>query len=125
MILTIRTEKPEAEIGLFTDDGQQIFYKKWQAHKELSTTILSVIKEPLGAQNIDFKDLIGMVFYKGPGSFTGLRIGASVTNALELKCVNENGEDWVQKGIIRLNNGENEPAVPFYGAEAHITQQKK
>lgn len=125
MILTIRTEKPEAEIGLFTDDGQQIFYKKWQAHKELSTTILSVIKEPLGAQNIDFKDLIGVVFYKGPGSFTGLRIGASVTNALELKCVNENGEDWVQKGIIRLNNGENEPAVPFYGAEAHITQQKK
>ena len=47
MILSIRTDKPEAEIGLFSADGQKLVYKTWQAHRELSSTILVVIKELL------------------------------------------------------------------------------
>ncbi len=125
MILTIRTDKPEAEVGLFDEMGQKISYKTWQAHRELSNTILAVIKEILVGQKLDFSDVSGIVFYKGPGSFTGLRIGASVANALQTKCVNENGENWVDKGIARLKKGENEPALPHYGEEAHTTQPKK
>lgn len=125
MILTIRTENPEAEIGLFLVDGARLAYKKWQAHRQLSETILVVVKELLDGQNEDFTALDGIVFYKGPGSFTGLRIGASVSNALKVKCVNENGEDWVKKGIERLKNGESELALPYYGEEAHTTQPKK
>jgi tRNA threonylcarbamoyladenosine biosynthesis protein TsaB len=125
MILTIRTDKQEAEIGLFSDDGQEVAYKKWQAHRKLSSTILVVIKEILNKQSLSFTDLSGVVFYKGPGSFTGLRIGASVVNALQAKCVNENGEGWIKNGIKRLNDGENEPALPHYGEEAHTTKPKK
>lgn len=125
MILTIRTEKPEAEIGLFMPDGKKLSYKTWQAHRQLSETILVVIKELLDGESADFKNIEGVVFYKGPGSFTGLRIGASVSNALKVKCVNENDEDWVKKGIERLKNGEAELALPYYGEEAHTTQPKK
>lgn len=125
MILSIRTDKPEAEIGLFSTDGQKLVYKTWQAHRELSSTILVVIKELLDNQNADFKDLSGVVFYKGPGSFTGLRIGASVANGLDAVCVNENGDGWLQKGLKRLANNESEPALPFYGSEAHTTTPRK
>lgn len=125
MILTIRTDKPEAEIGLFSADGQKLDYKTWQAHRELSSTILVVTKELLVNQNADFKDITGIVFYKGPGSFTGLRIGASVANALQAKSVNEDGEDWIEKGIERLQKNESQPALPFYDSDPHTTLPKK
>lgn len=129
MILTIRTDNPEAEIGLFDQAGVKLAYEKWQAHRLLSETILGKLEELLASQNLTFKDLTGLVFYKGPGSFTGLRIGCSVTNAIvyaeKLKSVGETGDNWIEKGLKRLASGESENLVPFYGAEPHITQQKK
>ena len=125
MILTIRTDKQEAEIGLFSNEGKKISYKTWQAHRELSSTILGVIKELLDSQKLDFKDITGVVFYKGPGSFTGLRIGASVANALQVPCINEDGENWINNGISRLPSDQSELAEPFYGGEAHTTTPKK
>jgi hypothetical protein len=44
IILTIRTDKPEAEIGLY-DDEKQIIYETWQAHRQLAETIHLKIKE--------------------------------------------------------------------------------
>lgn len=129
MILTIRTDKPEAEVGLFDKSGEEWAYKIWPAHRELSMTILSSIQEVLDAKKLTYDDLTGVVFYKGPGSFTGLRIGASVANSVayaqKISSIGESGNDWVQKGIDRLNNGQSETLVPEYGAPPHITQQKK
>lgn len=129
MILTIRTDKPEAEIGLFDNQGNEWVYKVWQAHKKLSETILISIQEVLDSKNLGYKDLTGLVFYKGPGSFTGLRIGASVANTIvysqNIVSVNESGNDWIQQGIRRLNKGQTEVLLPFYATEPHITQQKK
>jgi tRNA threonylcarbamoyladenosine biosynthesis protein TsaB len=129
MILTLRTDKPEAEVGLFDESGEQIGYEIWQAHRELSETILSKIENLLTANNLQKEDLSGLVFYKGPGSFTGLRIGASVANAfaysLTIPSVAETGENWVDEGINKLKNGESQMLIPEYGAPPHITQQKK
>ncbi len=125
MILTVRTDKPEAEIGVYSEDGLKLAYKTWQAHRELSLTILVVIKELLHGQDAEFKNITGIVFYSGPGSFTGLRIGASVANGLQTKCVNEAGENWIKNGVERLQKGESEPALPHYGEEAHTTLPKK
>src|ERR1051325_4319407 len=101
IILTIRTDKPEAEIGLH-EGPKQLAYKKWLAHRELAKTIHSKLEELLNKSNIQLKDLNGIVFYKGPGSFTGLRIGASVANALaysyEIPIVAKGGEDWIEEG---------------------------
>ena len=68
--------------------------------------------------------------YKGPGSFTGLRIGLSVGNALaasyDLPVSGQTGEEWITQGIIEILNGAGSPAVmPEYGAPVHITSPKK
>lgn len=128
-ILTIRTDKPEAEIGLF-DGTQQIAYETWPAHRELSATILTKIADMLASQHAELKDVQGIACFKGPGSFTGLRIGLTVGNtlaySLQIPIVGATGEDWQQEGIQKLLDGENQTSTfPEYGAEAHITQQRK
>jgi tRNA threonylcarbamoyladenosine biosynthesis protein TsaB len=124
--LTIRTDKPEAEIGIF-DGNKQVKYHAWQAHRELSETILKKIDSLLEEKG--HKRLGGIIAYKGPGSFTGLRIGLSVANALadslNIPIVSSTGEDWIQRGIERIDSGENEKQVlPEYGAPPHITKPK-
>lgn len=129
LILTIRTDKPEAELGLF-DGEKELAYLSWHAHRELSNTIHQKIDELLAPRKKTLQDLQGVVAFQGPGSFTGLRIGLTVANTLayglggSIKAAQ--GENWVQDGIHALENGEaDQLAMPEYGAEAHITKQKK
>lgn len=128
LILTIRTDKPEAEIGLY-DNGKQVTYETWYAHRQLSETLHKKIEDLLTSNNFKWADISGIACYKGPGSFTGLRIGITVGNALaeslSKPIVSESGDDWVRKALKRLSNDENEHvAQPNYGREAHITQPK-
>lgn len=129
LILTIRTDKPEAEIGLYSNEDQ-VNYLTWQAHRELSKTIHVKLSEQLASADVSLNDLKGIVVFKGPGSFTGLRIGLSVANALayslRIPIVGRTGEDWIDQGIKALKENVNEETVlPEYGALPHITQQKK
>lgn len=129
LIVTIRTDKPEADIGLF-EDHVKIADETWQAHRELSATLLTKLKELLEQNNKDWSDIEGIVIYKGPGSFTGLRIGFSVANTIAYSegtpIVSSNTEDWQQSGIARLQNNENEKvALPEYGGEANTTKPRK
>ena len=128
LILTIRTDNPEAEVGLY-DDEKQLAYEVWPAHRELSDTILKKIKELLDDQEKDFKDIQGIVCFQGPGSFTGLRIGITVADTFAYGLavpVVATQDDWIERGIKRLKAGENDRiALPHYGAPVHITQQRK
>ena len=128
MTLTIRTDKPEAEIGLF-EDQKQLAYRSWQAHRELGTTIHVTIKELMQEAGKDWPDLSGIIYYKGPGSFTGLRIGAAVANAAAVTAgvplASQNGQDWIKKGLKALADGRNEPAIPEYGSDPHTTIPRK
>lgn len=129
IILTLRTDKPEAEIALI--DGDKVLEQKtWLAHRQLAETLHSVIKETLQKQGKEWDEIQGIVVYKGPGSFTGLRIGLSVANALAFgvgaSIVGQTGDDWRKEGIKELLAGQNQKQVlPEYGADVHITQQKK
>jgi tRNA threonylcarbamoyladenosine biosynthesis protein TsaB len=128
LILSIRTDKPEAELRLFGDQSQ-LAEIVWQAHRELGTTIHVKIKELLDSQQKQLSDIEGIVAFQGPGSFTGLRIGLSVANALSdglgVPIVAARGDAWQPDGISRLQKGERDPlAMPEYGAPVHITQQK-
>jgi tRNA threonylcarbamoyladenosine biosynthesis protein TsaB len=128
LILTIRTDKPEAELGLF-DGEKQLAYLTWQAHRELAETIHQKIKEILDEHEKSLSGIEGVVVFKGPGSFTGLRIGISVANALadglDAPITGEEGEQWATQGIKRLLDRQNDRVVlPEYGAAPHITKPK-
>lgn len=129
LILTIRTDKPEAEVGLF-DGKTKLAYETWPAHRELSNTLHHKIQDLLKSQEKTYQNLAGIVCFQGPGSFTGLRIGITTADTfaygLELPIVAAKGDDWVRVGIKRLQNNENDRiALPDYGAPVHITAPRK
>lgn len=129
IVLTLRTDKPEAEIALY-DAGKVVAQETWLAHRKLAETIHTKIEALLQGQQKDWQDLNGIVVFEGPGSFTGLRIGVSLANAiaysLKIPVVATQSGDWAQKGIDRLLAGEqDEVALPFYGGDANITAPRK
>jgi len=129
IVLSLKTDQALAEIALFKD-SQKLDEIKWQAHRSLADTIHLKIKELLKRNKLDWDKIEGLICFKGPGSFTGLRIGLSVANALaySLNCpiVAELDEDWQKQGIKNLLASKNEKiALPNYGQEANITKPKK
>jgi tRNA threonylcarbamoyladenosine biosynthesis protein TsaB len=129
LILTLRTDKPEAEIG-FYNDTTKLTYVTWQADRQLAETLHLKLQELLETQSHKLADLGGIVVFQGPGSFTGLRIGISVANALAdglaIPIVGTQHDDWIGRGLQLLGDGKNEQIVlPQYGSPPHITQPKK
>ena len=129
MILTLRTDSPDAEIGLF-DGKTQRSYHRWHADRQLARELLTVIKQQLTAQKTDWPDVSGVVVFEGPGSFTGLRIGITVANTIaygqKVPIIAVRGDNWLQDGLSRIVAGEDDRLVlPHYGSEAHITLPKK
>lgn len=126
LVLTIRTDNPQAEIGLFKGSNK-LAYEVWEAHRALAETLHSKIDEVLTGQKLTLKDVGGLVVFKGPGSFTGLRIGLSVSNALAsslgVPIVGIVGEEsWLEKGLEAIQNGQNDEIImPEYGSPAYVT----
>jgi tRNA threonylcarbamoyladenosine biosynthesis protein TsaB len=128
IILSLRTDKPEAEIGLF-DGNTQLAYSTWQAHRELAETLHTQLRAELNKAGLQLSGIQGLVVYQGPGSFTGLRIGVSVANALayglQIAIVGQQGDSWLADGQKRLQSGENDGVViPEYGSPPHTTTPK-
>lgn len=129
IILTIRTDKPEAEMGLFEND-KKLAYQKWEAHRQLADTIHQKLDKILNQLSIGLEDIDGIVVFKGPGSFTGLRIGITVANTLayaqNIPIVAKTRQDWIKEGINDLMAGKNDKiALPEYGAPANVTKPRK
>ncbi len=128
LILTLRTDKPDAEIGLY-EHAQELSYETWYAHRQLSLVIHQKIEKVIEQQGKTLHDLRGIVIYQGPGSFTGLRIGISVANALayglDIPIAGTTGSEWQAEGIRQLRTVGPQQILPFYGNLPHITQQRK
>lgn len=127
MILGIHAAGTETVLELFTAEGSVLATDRWESGRTLSDDLLRRIVSLVEQKKLKLNDLSGIVIFSGPGSFTSLRIGHSVANALadglSIPIVGTVGEDWIQDGITELKTSSTkEPALPFYGAEANITK---
>lgn len=129
MILTLRTDSPTAYITLLDDQGIEVKQEIWQADRTLADNLHRHIDELLRAADSGWEELAGILVYRGPGSFTGLRIGITVANALayglDIPVIGETSDEWQGRAFSRLQNGGNDRIVlPHYGADPNITRPK-
>ena len=124
MIILLDTST--ATCRLTTVDGEISNNFDWEAGRTLARGLLAFIQEKVG----DVKNISGIGIMRGPGSFTGLRIGMAVANTLAdglgVPIVGETGDSWRETALERLLSGEDDQVIlPFYGGDAHITKPKK
>lgn len=105
MILSIDTTNFDtAHLSLRDKNGKIIKEKRFATGKELSKKLLLAIDKIVEGKP---KNLKAIEVKSGPGSFTGIRIGVAVANALGYALG------------IPINGGK--MAVPEYGREPNIT----
>lgn len=83
---------------------------------EMAEKLLGFIEEKMAENHKTWTDIKKITYYSGPGSFTGLRIGASLVNTLahELEVPLYDHYGKLHKIIL-----------PDYGRPARITSPKK
>jgi tRNA threonylcarbamoyladenosine biosynthesis protein TsaB len=131
MILALKTAGTSTEVRLFgpPTSTAPAAALDWESGRELSDQLLARLTDFIHDHHHTLTDLTGIVIFSGPGSFTSLRIGHTVANALAdslgIPVVGVMGDDWLEQGrSLAANTQLGVPALPHYGAEAHITKPK-
>lgn len=97
MILCIDTAT--AQSGIALTDGKKVFFEKLEA-RHASDQILGNIDKLIKKSGIELSDLRGVFVIKGPGSFTGLRVGIAVANQfahqLKIPIIGLQTDEWYQ-----------------------------
>ncbi|MEX0905692.1 MAG: tRNA (adenosine(37)-N6)-threonylcarbamoyltransferase complex dimerization subunit type 1 TsaB [Balneolaceae bacterium] len=84
MILAVETATPVCSVAIETG-ARRIFEKRIEGKGVHSEYTFTYIRELLERANIDVTELEAVLFSKGPGSYTGLRIGAAAIQGLLFK----------------------------------------
>ena len=84
--------------------------------RDMAEKIFSVLEEKLAENHKTWHDITEITYMSGPGSFTGLRIGATIVNALA---------DQLQVPLYDHHGNLCPIVLPEYGRAANITKPKK
>ena len=110
MKLYLDTSTPETTLRL--DDKEY----KYPFANDLAEKLLQFIKDKLEENDKTWQDITEIEFMSGPGSFTGLRIGASIVNTiaheLNIPLYDHRGKKHQQ-------------IIPDYGRPANISKPQK
>lgn len=128
MILLLDTSTPLCRLILI--NGDQTYEAEWEAARELANGLLKYIDTQLQLHAKTWNDIEAIGVFRGPGSFTGLRIGLTVLNTIadtqQVPIVGALGEDWRTQVLARIKAGEDDKIIlPHYGGDAHITKPRK
>lgn len=129
MILALKTADFTTRLALISPEGRSLQTETWESGRRLADQLLEKIQQLLHSAKARPGDLTGIIIFSGPGSFTSLRIGHTVANSLAdslgIPVVGAAGEQWLEQGLGDLKQAPaGRPALPVYGAEAHITKPK-
>lgn len=83
---------------------------------DMSEKILEFIHDKLQENQADWQDISEITFFSGPGSFTGLRIGATIVNTLA---------DQLQVPLFDQHGKQHQIILPDYGRPANISAPRK
>lgn len=111
-------------------DDEKTDEVEWEAGRNLARDMLAYLRDQLKARGWNAGDIEGIGVFKGPGSYTGLRIGLTVLNTIadseHIPIVGAVGNDWRQDCLRRLRRGDDDKIVlPEYGGDAHVTKPRK
>lgn len=81
MKLYINTKDPKVITVTLTDNNQEV-NQLTDTNEFGSQVLLPMIVKILKKNNLEFQDIKNIEVETGPGSFTGLKVGAAVANAL-------------------------------------------
>lgn len=128
MIVLLDTSTPTCRLTLVENDSHYKY--TWEAGRELARDLLGFLSDALAEHNSTLQDILAIGVMKGPGSFTGLRIGLTVMNTLaddrHIPIVGATGGAWQRNALTRLAHQENDELVlPLYGTVPTITSPRK
>lgn len=83
---------------------------------DMAEKLHEFIQEKLAENNKAWQDITEIEYMSGPGSFTGLRIGAAIVNTLA---------DQLNVPLYDHHGNQQQVIIPDYGREANISTPKK
>ena len=89
---------------------------EWDSGRELAEKLLKFVHDKLAENGKDWQDISEITFMSGPGSFTGLRIGAAIVNTLASE---------LNIPLYDHHGTQHKIILPDYGRGANITAPKK
>lgn len=100
--------------------------------RNLSKDLLRFLQRCLESQKRTWHDISQIIVFRGPGSYTSLRIGLTVANslasALEIPIVGAAGEAWRQANVESSPEAQLQtkvPITPIYYQAVQITAARK
>lgn len=127
-ILFLKTADATCQVGILL--GEEMREWSWESGRGLADGLLKFLQQCLGECGLAFADLTGIVAFRGPGSYTSLRIGLTVANTLadglKIPIIGAETDDWQKLGLEALSSGENQRLItPIYLQPAVITPPRK
>ncbi|MCH4245765.1 tRNA (adenosine(37)-N6)-threonylcarbamoyltransferase complex dimerization subunit type 1 TsaB [Acinetobacter gerneri] len=80
-LLALETANEQCSVCI-VDEKQTLFFERDMRAKAQTQTILPMIEQGLNSTQLETSGLTAIAFSRGPGSFSGVRINAAVTQAL-------------------------------------------
>lgn len=80
-LLALETANEQCSVSLI-DENQTLYFQLDERAKAQTQTILPLIEQGFTETKITVENLTAIAFSRGPGSFSGVRINAAVTQAL-------------------------------------------